>query len=198
MKAMRKWAILPTVLALFLLDSHSIDSLARSGNALLAASVDPAGLLGQRSPGMRMDAVLRSKPAVAVAPQERVLADMRSRPDMLAPAAVPGLIESALNPDAVPGGPGVPGVGSGPITSSIPAPPGIGNVPFLIVPPLGAGGGSGGGSGGGGGGGLPFDPPPVVSPVPEPSTWMFMIFGIGIAGVALRRKRQDRRPTAVA
>lgn len=33
----------------------------------------------------------------------------------------------------------------------------------------------------------------VAGAVPEPSTWMMMIMGIGLAGVALRRRRQTIR-----
>lgn len=32
-------------------------------------------------------------------------------------------------------------------------------------------------------------PPPPVAPVPEPTAWLMMIAGLGLAGVALRRQR---------
>lgn len=35
----------------------------------------------------------------------------------------------------------------------------------------------------------------IAGAVPEPSTWMMMIMGIGLAGVALRRRRQTVRLT---
>ena len=46
----------------------------------------------------------------------------------------------------------------------------------------------GGGGGGGGSGGTP--PPPPVPPVPEPSTWLMMLFGMFAVGAALRRNRR--------
>lgn len=36
----------------------------------------------------------------------------------------------------------------------------------------------------------PGDPQNPVSPVPEPTTWMMMILGVGLVGAALRRSRQ--------
>lgn len=41
-------------------------------------------------------------------------------------------------------------------------------------------------------GGSPFTPTSPTAPVPEPSTWMMMLFGFGIVGFALRSRR--RRP----
>ena len=54
----------------------------------------------------------------------------------------------------------------------------------------GIGGGGGGIGGGGGGGGAiagPAPVPPVISAVPEPSTWALLIFGFGAIGASLRR-----------
>ena len=51
MKTVRKWVILPTALALFVLDSHAVDSLARSSGSVLAVIQDTAKLLLKRSPG---------------------------------------------------------------------------------------------------------------------------------------------------
>jgi hypothetical protein len=54
----------------------------------------------------------------------------------------------------------------------------------------GSGGGKGGGGGGGGGGSPPVAqftaPPPAV---PEPGTWMTMLFGFGAMGWLLRRNK---------
>lgn len=71
--------------------------------------------------------------------------------------------------------------------------------------PTGNPGGVPGGIGGGGPGTLndpdpvvdppvdepPVDEPPVMSPVPEPVTWAMFIFGFGMIGAALRRRRQS-------
>jgi PEP-CTERM motif len=63
--------------------------------------------------------------------------------------------------------------------------------PRIIVPGVGniAGGGGGSGSGGGTGGVDPTVPtvPTVVGSVPEPSTWILLLFGFGAVGVSLRR-----------
>lgn len=40
----------------------------------------------------------------------------------------------------------------------------------------------------------PGDPQNPVSPVPEPTTWMMMILGVGLVGAALRRSRQMQLP----
>ncbi len=65
----------------------------------------------------------------------------------------------------------------------------------------GGGGGGGGdnisGGGGGGGGGEPpmKKPPGPITAAPEPQTWILMILGLGLCGVALRR---GRRPAPAA
>ncbi|MGB3738391.1 MAG: PEPxxWA-CTERM sorting domain-containing protein [Pontixanthobacter sp.] len=55
-------------------------------------------------------------------------------------------------------------------------------------------GSSGGGGSGGGGGGTP--PVDVVAPVPEPATWLMMIFGFGLIGGLMRRRDRslERKP----
>ena len=60
----------------------------------------------------------------------------------------------------------------------------------------GGGGGGGGGVSGGIGGGTAVPPvaPGIISAVPEPSTWMMLLFGFGAIGAALRSaKAQSRR-----
>lgn len=84
-----------------------------------------------------------------------------------------------------------------PIAFTSPGIPGPG-----LINILGGGGGSGFGSSSSGGGGngddrrttevVPVVVPPVASPVPEPSTWLFMIFGFGAIGVSIRRARAQR------
>ncbi|WP_294392027.1 PEPxxWA-CTERM sorting domain-containing protein [uncultured Sphingomonas sp.] len=70
-------------------------------------------------------------------------------------------------------------------------PPGF---PGTYVPPLGGGGGFPGGPGGSntpGNPGTPGNPdtPPIVIPVPEPSSWALMLGGFMLVGYALRRRR---------
>ena len=57
----------------------------------------------------------------------------------------------------------------------------------------GGGGPGGGGPGGGGSGGGNPPPTPPVGAVPEPSTWMLLIFGFLACGGAMRRQRASRR-----
>lgn len=70
--------------------------------------------------------------------------------------------------------------------------------PGIFVPASGGnfigGGGTGGGTGTGtGNGGVPITPPviqpPVTSAVPEPSTWILLLFGFGAIGASLRRSK---------
>jgi PEP-CTERM motif len=77
--------------------------------------------------------------------------------------------------------------------------------PGIFVPASGGsfiGGGGGGGApgegGGTGSGGIPGAPPPIAPPavippiisaVPEPSTWILLLFGFGAIGAALRRTK---------
>jgi PEP-CTERM motif len=74
--------------------------------------------------------------------------------------------------------------------------------PGIFVPASGGsfigGGGAPGGGGGTGSGGIPGAPPPIAPPavippiisaVPEPSTWILLLFGFGAIGAALRRTK---------
>lgn len=78
--------------------------------------------------------------------------------------------------------------------SLAPPVPGQGTAVFN-APLAGDGGGSGGGGGsvgggvGSGGGDPPPPPPPApVSPIPEPATWMMLIWGLFGIGAVLRRR----------
>lgn len=148
---------------------------------------DPLQLLGLRSPGARGGAELRSikRPRPGAVPHERVLSHVRRRQG---DGHAGGLPDAPVVVPAVPGLPVVdvdmsggfyPGE-SGGARSEGGYPPG---------PPAGIIGG-----GGGGVPGLPETPAPV-SPVPEPATWLSMIVGFAIVGLALRRMRPAlRRP----
>ena len=75
------------------------------------------------------------------------------------------------------------------------APPPDDGDPFMLGPPgLGGEGGGGGGPigsgpvGGGGGTGPVISPTTPTGPVPEPSSWAFMLAGFALLGAALRRR----------
>ncbi len=53
----------------------------------------------------------------------------------------------------------------------------------------GTGGGGTGGGGGGTGGGGTNPPPPIVPAIPEPSTWLMLLMGFAVTGMALRRDK---------
>lgn len=176
----------------------------RGGEAMAAMLRDPLAVLGQRSPGARADgALLQVKLPRGLAradrgPHERVLSGLRTRPG--APAlATPGFgppppAEVAL----LPGGPGEDAIAQGPVPAPLSGFPGFFGGGGVI-----SGGGGGGGTGGGGtGGGGDTMTPPVVTPtppatvaaLPEPATWLTMILGFALMGVALRRPARSRRP----
>ena len=106
----------------------------------------------------------------------------------------------------------VPGPGA-PVTGSPGAPfiggsvPGgsFGGSPIGAFVPIAAGPGPGPGAGGTPPpppippGTTPTDPAPVVPAIPEPSTWLLMILGIGWLGVMLRRRAEaDASPSPSA
>lgn len=175
--------------------SGSADLLAEQGGALMQGLLrDPLAILSDRSPGARQPGVLvQSKPHMAIQPSERVLSPVRERPASPIPANLDNLDDRAkevINPGSplAAGGPG----------SSIPAPfdPPAGSPGFSggIIPP-----GTGGGGSNGGGGNPPPPgppPPPIVTPVPEPATWIMMIVGVGLIGIQLRRRGGARPATA--
>lgn len=161
------------------------DLLADQGGAILGQVLrDPLAILSDRSPGERQAAALvQSKPHLATGPSERVLSPVLERPGTPIPANLDNLAERAqelIDPGSV-RDPGAPG---GSIAPPLPI-PALPGAPGGAIPPPG---------GGGGGGPTPPAPPappapPIVSAVPEPSTWIMMIAGIGLIGVQLRRRR---------
>lgn len=100
------------------------------------------------------------------------------------PPAAPLLTYAAPIPDEPVGTEATPqGSGFAPAIAGI----GIGGAPV-------AGGGSGGSGGGGSGsgpgtGGTDTTPSPIPSAVPEASTWLMLIGGVGMLGAGLRRRR---------
>ncbi len=147
---------------------------------------DPLSLMGDRSPGARgKGALLQTKLAYAptikgdegprtgkarapiIPAVTNDLVDRRV--DIGQPLVVPSIVpltdkyplfEGYPPPD--PGPPGSPGLRGPPLTS--PGPP---------RPPSGPTGPGG----------------PMVTPVPEPATWAFMIAGMGLVGAAMRRRQ---------
>lgn len=156
-----------------------------------AYTPDMDSLLDGRSPGSRRYGwLLDSKPGYGPTnPVERVLSSVRRRPiatgipnlpfgaPIIPLAAIP---DTGIPVDAVTdlGGPG-----------SLVGPGGFGGGPVAggILP--GGGGGNGGNSGGGpGNGGEPDTPIFPVSPVPEPTTWIMVILGFALLGIAMRQR----------
>lgn len=176
--------------------SGSADLLAQQGGAVLREVMrDPLAILSDRSPGKRLaGALVQSKPHLATGPTERVLSPVLERPAAI-PADLDNLAQRAqelVDPGLV-RDPAAPGSNIAPPTpgSALPGDPGG------PVPPL----------PGGGGGGPPTPPeptptptptsPPIVTPVPEPATWVMMIAGIGLIGMQLRRRRTAETGSAV-
>lgn len=135
----------------------------------------PLAMLADRSPGARDPGALysikpqRLKPAMTE-PRERVLGITRERPEIVLPDMLPAAepLDLAMGPLTV----DTPGLG--PLTEPITAPKG---------PPE-----------------FTRGTPPTVqlamlSPVPEPATWLFNILGLFAVGGALRyRNRKTRMP----
>lgn len=162
-----------------------------------AAFHDPSTMLAQRSPGGRAPGALTQtkhrllastrggRPGVG-GPEERVLSNIRSRPESGVGDA-PGLTDfgPALTPSDVLPTIGNGGSGGDNPASTVPAifgQPGLGGAPS-VSPIVG-----GGGSGGGGAAPTATVPPIAAVPdVPEPSTWLMMLIGFGLAAVTARK-----------
>lgn len=193
-------ALLTGVLGVAVYKREEIAELVSRGANVLGEGVRAAGqspiakslaaLLDQRSPGERTQAELtKDKQRNAAQPRQRALGKVR-------PALPTPFVQALTTP--VP--PVVPE--AVPVASLNPLVPSI--VPAAILPPppvfIGGGGPGGGGGFPGGGGGPPgggsppnvppgVEVPPVVSPVPEPATWLTMILGFYILARALRKQR---------
>ncbi len=162
------------------------------GGAAAARALGFMDLMEQRSPGARTAAQLSK-----TRPIQRVLAAREpeapwlpaSLAQVLAPPVV-SLLPVDLGPPAIPQ------------LALFAKPPAS---PFLVPPPGGGtsdccgGGGGGGGGKDGGGGGTETTTPTIITniqPVPEPSTWMTMLLGFGLAGWLLRRERNAKEQLA--
>ncbi len=142
-------------------------------SAIAAALKDPLSVLEQRSPGSRREGALfqiKQAPVHRAAPKERVLSNMRERPEA-APEESAGpsnFVDLEPKDSLVP-----PGVDPSPKPapeppifppSSPPEPPRPGPDPKDPPPP-----------------------PPPDSAVPEPATWAMMLVGFFAIGGAIRR-----------
>ena len=159
-------------------------------------------VLGLRTPGRRSKGELadskgrQPRQQLAFVPHQRALAKVRPpkgsvHERVVAPApngaSIQSLAEAIASPppgadivaELPPGN--LPNFGGGPIGSG-PIGPVFGGSPSI----------------GGGGGVGPVTPPnnqPVISAVPEPSTWALMLMGFGVIGWSLRRvQRQQELP----
>lgn len=161
-----------------------------SASAALSSSSDPLSVLAARSPGARTaGALAQSKHRYAVAerrirsgarlgPRERVLANVRTRPNA-PPVAIAPLV-------ALPQG-----LASAPFSAaSLTLPPG--NAPGVPIGFVGPGSGGGLNAQPGIIPPTPIITPPVVPSVPEPSTWLMLMTGFFGLGAALRVRRAER------
>lgn len=160
-------------------------------------SGEPEGVLpiesARRVPLNRIRRALRDQDVsnVAIAPTPPALgAPINSDPDSAAGnAATAAAIADAFSPPEAPTQLALAAPALGPIANSVfaasnPPPAGDGG---------GAGGGNGGGAGGGTGGGTGGGAPGggggnVVTPVPEPATWLSLILGLFAIGSVMRRR----------
>lgn len=162
-------------------------------SAAVAFIEDPLSILSGRSPGARSGkALAQSKHAYQHArmrdhgkpgelPSERVLANVRSRPAAQVPEAGVSLLP-ALPSDTGGFDEALPG-----IAFSVPGSRGgIGAAGF----PSRASGAVAGGVGTGAGGGNMGAVPVVASAIPEPNSWVLMLTGYFLVGMAYRRRRK--------
>lgn len=166
-----------------------------SDNGIVLPGVNSAerlmAMLDARSPGEREKGALfqtKIRAAGVDKPRERALGKTfppkPSPAEQLAKVIVPA--PPVVPVDVVP--PIIP-----PAVADVLSPGGlVSGVPLTFGAAIVGGGGGIGGGGGGGGGGTPpgseTPPPPVTSAVPEPSSWLMMLFGFGAIGSAMRRR----------
>lgn len=189
----RRQRVLASVGALALALSAAAGVAGLTDTDLRGAAADRAlsfmDLMQQRSPGARTAAQLNK-----VRPVQRALAEHRPEATWL-----PANLVKALAPPIAPLVPVDLGPPAIPQLALFATPPAS---PFLVPPPGGGTsdccGGGGGGKGGGGGGTETTTPTIItnIQPVPEPSTWMTMLLGFGLAGWLLRRERNAKEQFA--
>ena len=176
-------------------------ALATAGGVAALTDTDLAGAAAARALGF-MDLMDRRSQGVRIVsqlsktrPVQQVLAAREPEaapflPASFVPALAPpaeSLVPVDLGPTAIPQ------------LALFAAPPAS---PFFVPPPGGGTSGccgGGGGGKGGGGGGTETTPPTIITttqPVPEPSTWMTMLLGFGLAGWLLRRERNAKEQLA--
>jgi hypothetical protein len=180
-------------------------ALATAGGMAALTDTDLAGAAAARALGF-MDLMERRSPGARTVaqlsktrPMQRTLAEREPEAPLL-----PASLVQALAPPVAPLVPVDLGPPAIPQLALFATPPAS---PFLAPAPdgggtsgcCGGGGGGGGGGKGGGGGGTETTTPTIVTniqPVPEPSTWMTMLLGFGLAGWLLRRERNAKKQFA--
>lgn len=152
-------------------------------NAADSARSTVSSLLSQRSPGERAGGVLASLKV-----KRTELRHQRALPKVVRRRAVPPTPDKPNSDSAffqvLTEPPVVTVANSTPVGGIVPNPGGdeIFTPPVIgppsgppVLPPLGPPSGP------------PINPPPTLPAVPEPSTWLLMLFGFGVIGHALRR-----------
>lgn len=162
--------------------------------------VDMISMLKARSPGERATGAQTNKRVAMSAPAAV------ARP-AAAPARPISRVLSAAVPAPVTATPSLAAAPVPLVAAPAAAPAALAAAPLLAAAPVGAGLSPLAGLGllpvipaviGGGGGGSPVAVTPPAPAVPEPGTWLMMIVGFGMLGMALRRRsaRLSRDPDA--
>jgi len=193
--------IAPLLISLFILTvGQGREAISKvSKEKILAALQDPLSLFTDRSPGERRVGALFS---TKTGPHERVLSTVRDRPAPPILESLPPPIDQFTGPPTsgppfsntpfmYPGPPpGPPPPGGPPPGGPPPGGPPPGGPPPGGPPP---GGPPPGGPPPGGpppGGPPTGGPPPDTIPIPEPATWLMVMFGLVAAGAAMRARRR--------